>query len=417
MKIYNGLAAICFVLVGFSPVWGGQGVQWETDFKTAMKTAEETNRLVLIHFYGDQCPPCRMMDKEVFPQKAVADALEPHFVSLKVNTEQNPKAVQNLNITSIPMDLIVTPQREIIFRRKGGCSAEQYIDELLSVIQTLQAQREAAMTDAERLQIAQVENRPQQVQPDPVYQAELNPGLQVPQVQAVSAAPAPEESPVVSQTAVLDTPASETPELFVPNETTLAETAAPVVDDFALPDEPLTAPAEIAASAEPVDSEMLFADNAGPATSTGEMTGLSIPNLQSIEEQENLGYESPYVLDGFCPVELQDNEHWIAGKTEFALHYRDRFFLFSSKEAMKTFSKNPHLYTPVAMGEDVVQMIQGGQRIKGKRHYGAWYQGRIYLFSTQENYNSFADRPSYFADFALKLESALGQTQISANTK
>ncbi len=415
MKIFNGLAAICLMLVGFSPVWGGQGVQWETDFKTAMKTAEETNRLVLIHFYGDQCPPCRMMDKEIFPQKAVADALVPYFVPLKVNTEQNPKAVQNLNITSIPMDLIVTPQREIIFRRKGGCSAEQYVDELLSVIQALQVQREAEMTDAERLQIAKVENRPRQTEPGPVFQTELTPpGLQVPQAQTVPVTPVSEESPVVSQTAVLDTPVSETPELFVPNEPLLAEAAAPVVDDFALPDEPLTAPAETAAS---TDGEMLFADNAAPAASTGEMTGLSIPNLQTIEEQENLGYESPYVLDGFCPVELQDNEHWVAGKTEFALHYRDRFILFSSKEAMKAFSKNPHLYTPVAMGEDIVQMIQGGQRIKGKRHYGAWYQGRIYLFSTQENYNSFSERPSYFADFALKLESALGQTQISANTK
>jgi YHS domain-containing protein len=81
---------------------------------------------------------------------------------------------------------------------------------------------------------------------------------------------------------------------------------------------------------------------------------------------------------------------------------------------MVTFSKDPHHYTPVAMGEDIVQMLQGGQRIKGKRHYGAWYQGRIYLFATQENYNAFTQRPSYFADFALKLESAVGQLQVSS---
>jgi len=57
-------------------------------------------------------------------------------------------------------------------------------------------------------------------------------------------------------------------------------------------------------------------------------------------------------------------------------------------------------------------MLQGGQRVKGKRHYGAWYQGRIYLFTSQENYNAFAQRPSYFADFALKLEAALGQKVV-----
>ena len=158
---------------------------------------------------------------------------------------------------------------------------------------------------------------------------------------------------------------------------------------------------------------MLFTDNAAPAAATDGMTGLSIPSVLSAEELENLEHESPYILDGFCPVELQDNERWTIGKSEFSLRYRDRFFLFSSTEAMKTFSKNPSLYTPVAMGEDVVQMIQGGQRIKGKRHYGAWYQGRIYLFATQDNYNAFAERPSYYADFAVKLESALGQMQAS----
>ncbi|MCL2304510.1 MAG: DUF255 domain-containing protein [Planctomycetaceae bacterium] len=392
MKIINSLAVFGFVLLGTASLWAGQGVQWETDFKTAMNLAQETNRFVLIHFYGDQCPPCRMMDKDVFPQQAVADALTPYFVPLKVNTEENSKAVQNLNITSIPMDLIVTPQREIIFRRKGGCSAEQYVEELLSVVRTLQIQQEAEMSDAERLQIAQVQNQPQNPPQVPIQAETTSVGLQVPQAQTTHVPPAVAESPVVSQTDLLETPFQSTPELFVPIADELAVAVSQEEADFSIAAMPLT-----------IDD--------GPAETTG--ADLSIPNLQTPEGRENWGYESPYVLDGFCPVELQDHEQWVAGKTEFSLHYRDRFFLFSSKEAMNTFAKNPYHYTPVAMGEDVVQMLQGGQKVKGKRHYGAWYQGRIYLFTTQENYDAFSQRPSYFADFALKLESALGQMQVA----
>jgi len=381
MKIINSLVVIGLVFLGTTSFLGAQqgkqGIPWETDFKAAMDAAQETNRLVLIHFYGDHCPPCRMMEREVFSLRGVADALTPYFVPLKVNTEQNPKAVQNLNITSIPMDLIVTPQREIIFRRKGGASAAQYVDELLAVIRTLQAQHEAEMSDAERLQIAQVQNQPQNVSQDPVSPPEMSsPSLQVPQAQTTP------EFPVLPTTEEADF--------------SIAAASIPFGDSVS-------------------DDAMLLTDYSAPAAATDSLSGLSIPNLHAAQERENSGYESPYVLDGFCPVELQDHERWTAGKAEFSLHYRERFFLFSSKEAMNVFAKNPYHYTPVAMGEDIVQILQGGQRIKGKRHYGAWYQGRIYLFTTQENYDAFAQRPSYFADFALKLESALGQLQVSTN--
>jgi len=394
MKRISYLAVIGFVLLGVTSLRAEQGIRWETDFKTAMETAQETDRFVLIHFYGDQCPPCRVMEKEVFSQQAVADALVPHFVPLKINTEQNPKAVKNLNITSIPMDLVVTPQREIIYRRKGGCSAAQYVNELLSFLQELQTEQEAVTSDAERLQIAQVQHKPQPPQNQPIVQAEMKPlGLQVPQAQTAHV-----------QTALHETN-QNAPELFVP-----ATGIVQKEDDFSLPNLPLTIHTENT-------SEMVLMDYAAPAATTDALTGLSIPHIHAANEPENPDYESPYMLDGFCPVELQNHERWTAGKTEFSLHYRDRFFLFSSKEAMLAFSKNSHFYTPVAMGEDIVQMLQGGQRVKGKRHYGAWYQGRIYLFTTQENYNIFAQRPSYFADFALKLESALGQTQAKISDK
>ena len=385
MKIINGLAIIGLLLLGTTSLRAEQGIPWESDFKTAMNLAQQTDRLILIHFYGDQCPPCRMMDKEIFPRQAVADALAPHFVPLKVNTEQNPRAVQNLNITSIPMDLIVTPQREIIFRRKGATSATQYVEELLSVIRTRQAQQEAEMSNAERLQIAQVQDQPQNPPDDPMFKAVMNPlGLQVPQAQTTHAQPDTAESPG---------------DLAIPS--------SPGEVDFSI----ATAPLNVDDS-EKQDDIMTLMDHASPAAETDALTGLSIPNRQAVEVQENPSFESSYILDGFCPVELQDHEHWVTGKTEFSLHYRERFFLFSSKEAMIIFAKNPYHYTPVAMGEDVVQMLQGGQRIKGKRHYGAWYQGRIYLFVTQENFDAFAQRPSYFADFALKLESALGQQSV-----
>jgi len=66
-----------------------QGVQFaETDLEGALVQAREQNKHVFIDFYTNWCAPCKMMDKQVFPQPNVGEYFNSKFVSLKVNAEK-----------------------------------------------------------------------------------------------------------------------------------------------------------------------------------------------------------------------------------------------------------------------------------------------------------------------------------------
>lgn len=116
--------------------------------------------------------------------------------------------------------------------------------------------------------------------------------------------------------------------------------------------------------------------------------------------------EVPLGLEGYCPVVLSKEERWIPGNPAFFVMYRGLIYRFSSKEAMEQFSAAPLKFAPVAMGEDIVLMVQRNKKSYGTRKYGAWYEGRVYLFSTQETLDSFASNPEYYAEIAQKYETA-----------
>jgi YHS domain-containing protein len=116
--------------------------------------------------------------------------------------------------------------------------------------------------------------------------------------------------------------------------------------------------------------------------------------------------EVPLALEGFCPVTLCTEERWVAGNPAYCTMYQGHIFRFASIETLTTFTRNPANYIPVAMGEDIVLMVDRNKRVNGNRKFGAWFQGRVFLFASQETLNVFAERPDYYTEIALKYEVA-----------
>lgn len=50
--------------------------------------AVKTGKLVFIDLYATWCPPCRMMEREVFSRKDVGDFMERHFVAAKYDVDK-----------------------------------------------------------------------------------------------------------------------------------------------------------------------------------------------------------------------------------------------------------------------------------------------------------------------------------------
>jgi thioredoxin-related protein/YHS domain-containing protein len=120
----------------------------------------------------------------------------------------------------------------------------------------------------------------------------------------------------------------------------------------------------------------------------------------------HLMVEVPLAIEGYCPVILCKKEEWVPGNPAYYAMYRGQVYRFSSQEAMTEFLKSPLQFAPVAMGEDVVMMIDRNKKICGSRKYGVWFGGRVYLFANKESLNNFIAKPDYYANIAQNYEAA-----------
>ena len=64
-------------------------VKFETKSTDAVREmAVKTGKLVFIDLYATWCPPCRMMEREVFSRKDVGGFMEQHFVAAKYDGDK-----------------------------------------------------------------------------------------------------------------------------------------------------------------------------------------------------------------------------------------------------------------------------------------------------------------------------------------
>lgn len=100
-------------------------------FDEAFTAAAQEGKLVFVDFYTDWCGPCRMMAQKVFPQPQVGDYMNKHFVSLKLNAEKEGKEQAELyKVNAYPTFLILNANREVVYTKVGGGTAENLLAEL-----------------------------------------------------------------------------------------------------------------------------------------------------------------------------------------------------------------------------------------------------------------------------------------------
>jgi YHS domain-containing protein len=105
----------------------------------------------------------------------------------------------------------------------------------------------------------------------------------------------------------------------------------------------------------------------------------------------------PLALDGYCPVTLSEREQWAKGDARHGVIHRGRTYLFVGPDEAKRFFADPDRYAPVLSGMDVVIAVEENRHVPGKREYGAWYEGRVFLFAGDASYRKFDLDPGRYA--------------------
>jgi YHS domain-containing protein/thiol-disulfide isomerase/thioredoxin len=399
--------ALCLTNVGL----GASAVQWQPTLERAQVVAAHSNRLVLIHFWGNGCRPCEWMEREVFTRPDVAQAIDRGFVAVKINKDQFPNAARQFGVAAVPTDVVITPQGQILGSYVGQAPAAEFVNRLNQAAQRAappvgpgypaqqqgQANAPSAYTQGypQRQQPQPNANQPVggapngMSQPGPTF-----PQQQPPSGQALQAQVTPRYSGQYGTGA--NSPPSQATSQPIPQfgmnagQDALAE-ASPPFD----------------ASPYPPNHQMPPADP--QAQQLGPPSQAPSQQLAATPADGN----PPLALDGFCPVSLEKTMRldpqpkWISGDPRWGLRHEGRTYLFAGPEEQQAFFGNPNFYAPVLSGSDAVLHVEQGWQVQGAREFGARWRDRVYLFSSRENFDKFQANPTFYENEILGTQQAV----------
>jgi thiol-disulfide isomerase/thioredoxin/YHS domain-containing protein len=382
-----------------------QAFQWETDVEAAKRLAAQSNRLVLIHFWAPWCKPCMRLDQMVFSNPGFGPAIQNQYVAVKVNLDQNTKLAEQYGVKSIPADVILSPQGQLVQKM---ISPQKSADEYVGVMQQLASRNLRAPAGAyAAAQPAADGGQPQQPAAPPSVAATGNDA-------ATPASPpaddrysnyygargtvtAPVAPPYTSQAAAPTTP-TESPvqsPATPPAEASTQPTARYAVQSPRYDTPPAQAPAAAptAAAQPPVAQQPAVPPSY--AAATRQPSSSSTLTTSDIEAKLPPG-SPPLGLEGYCPVTLVEQKVWKLGDVHFGVIHGQRTYLFTSQAEQQRFLSNPDTYSPAMSGNDPVLAMKENRLVAGTRRHGVFYGNRIYLFSSEASLVEFSNDPGRY---------------------
>ena len=103
---------ICFVSVGEKQARAE--IAWQTQLKTAHAQAMYEGKLLLLHFYTDDCVFCDKLEAGAFRTPEVMDAIQKNYVPVKIHAGKNPAIASTFKVSRFPTDVIVTTQGQAL---------------------------------------------------------------------------------------------------------------------------------------------------------------------------------------------------------------------------------------------------------------------------------------------------------------
>lgn len=133
------LSAIVTFVVTATSLFAGDG--WMTNIDDAKKLSKKENKPLFIEFTGsDWCPPCMMMEKNVFSKDAFKSGAEKDFILVKIDIpnsdkklkEKNQKVLEEYKVSGVPTVVLLDSKGDEFSRFTASKfrSVDKMLDEL-----------------------------------------------------------------------------------------------------------------------------------------------------------------------------------------------------------------------------------------------------------------------------------------------
>lgn len=340
-------------------------ILWEDDLDAAIRRSEQTGKPLMIHFYGDNCPPCRMLEKKAFRDESLIQTMNSSVIAVRINAERELKTALRFRVNRWPTDVYFYPNGEEIYRNVSNQDPAVFEKIIAKVADKNSQRREASSTKA-----------------------------------TLASYPKPSVTATVpNDTRAALTPATQIPATQGPARIRLTESTFNSVDTAEVAQStPPSLPKDVTSAqsqSSPVIAEATQPLLASKATDESQAVSAAASVPSNLPEATAMG--------GHCPVTLRaaidaskagttPSAAWVLGSPEHTARHRGRTYYFSSAETRDVFLKDPDRYAPVLSGCDLVEYSKSGKWIDGDCRYGFIEQesGRIFLFSSSSNCQEFA---------------------------
>jgi thiol:disulfide interchange protein len=124
-------------LIGFGQ---SQEICWEEDLVSAFNLASLSNKIIMIEFMAEWCPPCKRMEKETFSNYSVINKSN-EFIFIKVDVDKHQDIAKEYKRNAkkyggigIPNILFIDKDKNIVHQTVGFLNANQLITVMDSVL-------------------------------------------------------------------------------------------------------------------------------------------------------------------------------------------------------------------------------------------------------------------------------------------
>lgn len=132
----KSLCLLLFLYFGLSHISTAQSPQnagitfFKGDWKSLLNESDKRNKLIFVDVYTDWCPPCKRMDKEVFPLAEVGNVYNEFFVNYKLNAEvgEGIELAKKYAIKAYPTYLFIDGKGILVYRTGDYMKAADFID-------------------------------------------------------------------------------------------------------------------------------------------------------------------------------------------------------------------------------------------------------------------------------------------------
>lgn len=132
MRLIKKLTTL-FILCALCPMGArAQGIAFleSATVAEALAKAKTEGKSVFVDCYTSWCGPCKLLARDVFPQKEVGDFFNPRFVSLKLDMEkgEGPEMAKRWDVNAYPTLTFLNSDGEVMFQTVGASGAKQLVD-------------------------------------------------------------------------------------------------------------------------------------------------------------------------------------------------------------------------------------------------------------------------------------------------